>query len=380
VLNRRDFAIGIGRALLVGAAKVIKAAEDQAVHDILRHRVDVEKLTVGMAVCTVTAARKRFLTYGRERLSNDHPVTADTVFEIASITKIFTALLLADMVRRSEVALEDPAARHLPGDFQLPVLDARQITLADLATHSSGLPSFPPFSGTAFTPAWYDALARFSVEDLKVWLKGFQPKQPAGAAWEYSNMGYALLGMALAHRGGKSYEELLQERVLRPLGLRDTTFRPTAAMKPRVAEGHDWTLKPITPFDLGIWAAAGSLRSTPRDLSRFAAAILPGSKLRIARDQEFLLSVRRAAPPIGGIQALGWEVLNAPHGDSFASKDGVAWGQAASMVLDMRERHAIVVFSNTLPHFTSHTSPSGGGVGAADVARHLLRPSIPLGY
>src|SRR6266516_3869784 len=116
----------MGAALLAGAAKIIKAEDDQSVHHILRHRVDVEKLTVGMAVCTVTAARKGFLAYGRERLSNDHPVTADTVFEIASITKIFTTLLLADMVRRSEVALEDSAARHLPGDFRLPMLDGRQ--------------------------------------------------------------------------------------------------------------------------------------------------------------------------------------------------------------------------------------------------------------
>jgi serine-type D-Ala-D-Ala carboxypeptidase/endopeptidase len=80
---------------------------------------------------------------------------------------------------------------------------------------------------------------------------------------------------------------------------------------------------------------------------------------------------------IGGVQALGWEVLNAPGG-AFVSKDGVTWGQAASMVFDPDRRLAIVVFSNTVPDLRPST-PSGGGVGAADIARHLLRPQIPLG-
>jgi D-alanyl-D-alanine-carboxypeptidase/D-alanyl-D-alanine-endopeptidase len=104
----------------------------------------------------------------------------------------------------------------------------------------------------------------------------------------------------------------------------------------RLAEGHDATLKPIPPGDLGIFALGGSggLRSTPRDMSRFAAAILPGSGSPIAPVQALLLAIRRpAAPWIRGVQALGWEVHDAPGG-AFVSKDGVTWGQAASMVFD----------------------------------------------
>jgi CubicO group peptidase (beta-lactamase class C family) len=136
-------------------------------------------------------------------------------------------------------------------------------------------------------------------------------------------------------------------------------------------------LKPTVPLDLGIFVAAGGLRSTPRDLSRFAAAILPGSGSRIEPEGQLLLTVRRAAPQLGGVQALGWEVLDAPGGP-FVSKDGVTWGQAASMVFDPDRRLAIVAFSNTVPDLRS-SSPSGGGVGAADIARHLLRPQLPLG-
>jgi D-alanyl-D-alanine-carboxypeptidase/D-alanyl-D-alanine-endopeptidase len=105
--------------------------------------------------------------------------------------------------------------------------------------------------------------------------------------------------------------------------------------------------------------------------------ITPGSGAGIAPDEQLLLSVRRPAPPIGGVQALGWEVLDAPGG-RFVSKDGVSTGQAASMVFDPDTRVAIVAFSNTGRDLRSST-PSGGGIGAADIARRLLRPEILLG-
>jgi CubicO group peptidase (beta-lactamase class C family) len=128
----------------------------------------------------------------------------------------------------------------------------------------------------------------------------------------------------------------------------------------------------MPPLDVGILAAAGSLRSTPSDLSRFVATILSGSG--IAPEAELLLSVRRGAP-WNGVQALGWEVRNAPGG-VFVSKDGVC-GQAASIVFDPDRRLGIVAVSNTMPDL-SYSTPPGGGVGTADIARHLLRPQVPL--
>jgi D-alanyl-D-alanine-carboxypeptidase/D-alanyl-D-alanine-endopeptidase len=377
MLNRRTFVTGIGALATAGAVRALEVDDDDAIRDVLRRRVEVEKRTVGMAVCVVTPNRTRFVAWGRERLGDLRPVTSETIFEIASITKVFTALLLADMVRHGEVGLDDPVARHLPGDFHVPVVEGRQITLADLATHTSGLPRMPPYPGTPLSPSWFEAIARFSVEDFKAWLSDLHPQRPSGSGWEYSNAGYALLGMALAHRGGRPYETLMQRRVIDRLGLQDTTFHPTAAMRTRLAEGHDSALNPLPPFDLGVLAAAGGLHSTPRDMSRFAGAILSGSSADIAPDERLLLTVRRPAPPMAGVQALGWEVLDAPGG-TFVSKDGVTTGQAASMVFDPEARVAIVAFSNTLPDLRS-SNPSGGGIGAADIARHLLRPQIPLG-
>jgi D-alanyl-D-alanine-carboxypeptidase/D-alanyl-D-alanine-endopeptidase len=383
MLNRRAFVTGIGAAAIAGYAQALEVADDEAIRQIIKQRVDVEKRTVGMAVCVVTPGRKRFVSWGHERLGDTRPVTPETVFEIASITKVFTTLLLADMALRGEVGLDDPVARHLPGDFHVPQLDGRQITLTDLATHTAGLPWWPPFPrapqsfDTAFIAFLMTAVPQFNLEAFKVWLAGFHLQSQPGAIWAYGNTGYALLGMALAHRGGQPYETLLQTQVIEPMGLHDTTFHPTAAMAPRLAESHaDKGPKPL-PMDLGLFAAAGGLHSTPRDMSRFAAAILPGSDSRIGPAARLLLSVRRPAPPIGGMQALGWEVREAPGG-AFVSKDGVSWGQAASMVFDPDRRLAVVTFSNALPDLRS-AMYSGGGVGAADIAQHLLRPQIPLG-
>ena len=381
MIKRRTFASWLAAAAIASgsrarAAEKLEVIDDDAIRNILERRIDVQKRSVGMAVCVVTD-RKRLVTWGRERLSDDRPVTPDTVFEIGSITKVFTALLLANMARRGEVAFDDPVARHLPGDFRVPQLNGRPITLADLATHFSGLPRMPTFNVKLFTPEWRAAIARFSLDEFKTWLAGeHEPPPPDAGGWWYSNAGYALLGMALEHRGGRSYESLLQTRVIEPLRLRDTTFHPTAAMERRLAEGHNADLTITQPMEDSIFIAAGGLRSTLRDLARFGAAVLPGSRSPIAPDAALLLSIRRTAPWIGGEQALGWEIRPTADGP-FVTKDGVTWGHTASLVFDPAARVAIGVLSNTHPDLRA-SMLSSGGIGAADIAQHLLRPQIPM--
>src|SRR5262249_13717393 len=160
----------------------------------------------------------------------------DTLFEIGSITKTFTAALLADMVAKGEVKLYDPVANYLPSKVKMPGRGGKQITLADLATHSSGLPS----SGSHPHPVdvanpWAD----FTVDQMYRFRPRNTRPRDIGERYEYSNLGGGLLGQALARRTGKSWEETVTERILKPLGMTDTQATLTADIRRRLALGHN---------------------------------------------------------------------------------------------------------------------------------------------
>ncbi|MGA8399045.1 MAG: serine hydrolase [Stellaceae bacterium] len=147
------------------------------------------------------------------------------MFEIASITKVLSALILADMVERGEVAMVDPVAKYLPTSVKVPEYQGKPITLIDLATYTSGLPIMPDnFTGPDYT-----------IDQFYAFLSGYTLKNPPGTHYEYANAGFGLLGHAMARRTGRSYEALLVERICDPLGLRSTRIIPTADMQSRLA-------------------------------------------------------------------------------------------------------------------------------------------------
>lgn len=374
-MDRRTFILGsCANFIAFQLAEAGPASlSDEAIRDILRRRIDVEKRATGMAVGIAEGGRQRVIVYGRQGLGDARSIMANTLFEIGSITKIFTALLLADMVYRKELRFDDPVDRYLPCEFSVPQRNGRAITLADLAAHTSGLPYFPFSLDT--TPNPLKALADFTVSDLRSWLAGLTLSRDPGAQWEYSNVGYGLLGFALASKAGTTYEALLDRRIIGPLRLKNTTLHPTGKTARRLAVGHDPKLAPVPPIDLGLFAPAGALHSSAEDLLSFLNAVSPDSGSPLEAPAQLLLSIRRPVPAVGGEQALGWEVDTGA--DPFLAKDGVTAGQAASIVLDAPKRTGVVVLSNAFP--VNFELRPLGGVGAADLARHLIRPALPLG-
>jgi serine-type D-Ala-D-Ala carboxypeptidase/endopeptidase len=189
-----------------------------------------------------------------------------TIFEIGSITKTFTTLLLADMARAGRVALDDPVQRYLPDDAHLPVR-GREITLEDLATHRSGLPRLPKgLLWPALTRNRRDPYAELDETRLAAAVRATRPRRRPGRKIAYSNYGMGLLGYALARREGTSYEQLVQARVCEPLGLRDTWLETPPSERRRIAGGHTWGGRSTPPWHLAALAGAGGLRSTAADL------------------------------------------------------------------------------------------------------------------
>ena len=170
--------------------------------------------SVGIVVGVIEPAGRRIVTYGRASTSEAVPLDGDTIFEIGSISKVFTSLLLADAVQRGEVALTDPISKYLPASVKVPER-GRAITLQDLATHTSGLPRLPDMNPKDPENPYAD----YSVDQLYRFLSTYQLPRDVGASYEYSNLGAGLLGHILALRAGTDYESLVKSRITGPLGM-----------------------------------------------------------------------------------------------------------------------------------------------------------------
>jgi serine-type D-Ala-D-Ala carboxypeptidase/endopeptidase len=189
---------------------------DQEIREILIKRIDTEKQGVGIVAGVTEPKGRRVVSYGHLAAGDTRPLNGDTIFEIGSITKVFTTLLLTDMVRRGEVSLTDPISKYLPPDAKVPERNGRTITLQDLATHTSGLPRMP----TNFAPK--DATnpyADYGFDRLTQFLSTYTLTRDVGENYEYSNLGGGLLGTLLARRAGMDYEALVASRITGPLGM-----------------------------------------------------------------------------------------------------------------------------------------------------------------
>lgn len=240
------------------------------VDKFVRPLVDGEACA-GVVVALVEAGEARVFGYGRKSLNgaDASPPDGKTVFEIGSATKTFTGLLLADMVARGEVKLDDPVQKYLPDSVKVPQAGDTPITLLHLATHMSGLPRMPDNMAPKDPLNPY---ADYTEKQLYEFLSRCKPAREPGEAFEYSNFGAALLGHALARRSGKGYEELVVERVSKPLGMAETRVALTPEMRKRLAPGYNADLTPAKNWDLAVFAPAGALRSTADDMARYVVA------------------------------------------------------------------------------------------------------------
>ncbi|MFE0193295.1 serine hydrolase domain-containing protein [Streptomyces sp. NPDC058989] len=194
-------------------------------------------------------------------------------YEVGSLSKTFTVLLLADLARAGVLALDDPLATYLPR-LSLPHPYSRRITLRHLATHTSGLPRIPTdlLPGALLHPS-VNGYAAYDTERLLHTFARTRPRNRPGTRWRYSNFGLALLGPAMSEAAGTGYPALLTDRVLRPLGLTDTTLGPGATGTDAI--GHRANgVTPVRSTDMGAFAAVGSVRATPGDLLGYLEAHL----------------------------------------------------------------------------------------------------------
>jgi CubicO group peptidase (beta-lactamase class C family) len=230
----------------------------------------------GLGLGVVWGGERRVGAFGVLDTGGQSP-DEKTIFEIGSVTKVFTALLLADMVLRGEVSLDDPVRKYLPATVHMPTWQGEEITLLHLATHTSSLPRLPEnLEKTIEDPA--NPYANYQVSDMYEFLSGHKLRRPLGSREEYSNLGMGLLGHVLGLVAGKSYEELVTERILRPLGMNDTSITLSDDQQSRLAPGHARDGKLTLNWDTPALPGCGAFRSTASDMLAFIEANMsPGT-------------------------------------------------------------------------------------------------------
>ena len=294
------------------------------------------------------------------------PFDEHTAFEIGSVSKTMTAALLAEFIGRGEIALEDPLTKLLPPGTIVPSFNGVQISVGNVVTHTSGLPSFPWRLATITDP-----YARLTETDLLATLAATKLTRAPASQWEYSNFAMMVLSYALAKRSGTDFETLLRERLLAPLGMVDT-YIATRPPNVRVAQGHFSNTLPAKPWNFHIdMSGAGGVRSTLPDMVRYLEGQLGTRESRIgpalARTQ---LQVARIGRHTMG---MNWEFLSTPNilnGRTIINHAGGTGGYSSFVAFDRAAKRGVVLLSDT-------ALTDLGGLNMLGL--HLLDPSRSAG-
>lgn len=335
--------------------------DDATLRHMLQTSIEDGRAT-GLVLGVIEAdGSRRIVAYG-EPGEGAAPLGPDSIFEIGSVTKVFTTTLLADMLLRGEVSAEAPAQDYAPTGMRLPAYDGKAITLVHLAEQNSGLPRLPDNLDLSKVDM-ANPYAAYTPDMLLAFLSGYALPRRPGETFEYSNLGMGLLGEILAQRAGTDFETAVRSRILTPLGMEATAITLSPEMRSMLARGHGPDGRPAANWDLPALAGAGGLRSSMRDMLTFLAANIgePENDLqramRLAQTPRFPIS---SSARIG----LGWITLSTPAA-SILYHDGATGGYGAIMAIDPARRMGLVLLGNRT------------GV-PEDIAMHLMDPAIPL--
>ena len=339
-IQKLILAISILSAVEACADGHVTMSDDQ-IRSLLRAKVE-NRQTVGIVIGVLDDSGPRVFAFGKTARENGMDIDGDTLFEIGSVTKTFTCLMLADMVQRGEVGLNDPISKYMPPGIGTPTRKGKEIKLVDLATHTSGLPRMP----SNFDPKDPEnPYADYTLERMWKFVSMCKLDRNIGEKYEYSNLGMGLLGSLLARRAGTNYETLLTERILRPLDMTSTFITLPAAEKARFAQGHDATLQPAHAWDFDALAGCGAIRSSVNNLLKYLAANMgmATNSLSVAMDSAHQ-PLRPTTIPNTMI-GLGWQVTER-DGHRVVWHNGQTGGYHSCLAFDPTNKVGAIVLVN----------------------------------
>lgn len=334
--------------LLIACSDVIFAEDiETKLKPIIGEYIGEEKPLFG-AVIGVIRGDETFIG-GFGRVSKDSPEApnGETVYEIASVSKVFTGVLLAEMAIRNEIDPDDTLAEHLPNGCTVQE-NVRPMTLKDIAIHRSGLPRLPKKFWEIGKDTPDDPYSKFTVPVLLKTLSETEPLRPPGESYEYSNFGFAVLGTVLALKKEKSYDELVYERISKPLGMESTKMDLDESMQKRLAPGHDVEMNPVKNWYLAGFAGGGGLRSCVNDMMKFAEAAL-GNSGKLKKDSSLAKAFVFSQTHQGGSDEKPPKTGFAWHigANETTLHNGQTGGYSSILIIDRKRNIAVIVLSNT---------------------------------
>lgn len=332
---------------------------DSELQGIIQDRVEAGR-AVGIVLGVMEADGSTRVFWAGEAGPGARELDAESVFEIGSISKAFTGILLAEAVRRGEVELDSPIQAHLPGSVRMPRRGDREITFLDVATHRSALPRLP---GNMAPADMTNPYADYTVDMMYEFLSGHELRRDIGAEFEYSNLAVGLMGHALARAAGTDYETLVKDRILGPLGMTRSGITLDAPMRARMVKGHNQAGAVVPNWDLPALEGAGALRSNMVDMLAFLDANMGEASSDLERSMRDSHVARADAGP-GGRIGLNWIIREVAE-SSIVWHNGGTGGFRTFMGFDPRSGVGAVVLTNS-------------GHGADDIGFHVLNPSLPL--
>ena len=329
---------------------------------MLANRMDIAKKAVGIVVGTIDSKGVKIRSHGKFAAGSNQTLDGDTLFETGSISKVFTSLLLADMIERGEVKADDPVRKYMPPSVKIPSRNGREITLPDLSMQVSGLPRMPNNMKPADPENPY---ADYTMEQMYAFLSSHELRRDPGEKYEYSNLAVGLLGHTLALKPGMSYKRLVRTRILEPLKLTSTFINVPETVKCRFAPGHKPNLEIAKHWDLPTFAGAGALRSTANDMLRFLAANL---ELTDTPLKPAMRRIRAFSKPTGSPDleiTMGWHILK-KFDKQLLWHNGGTGGFRTFAGFDLAQKKGVVVLCNT-------------SFDIDEIGRHLIIAQYPVG-
>jgi serine-type D-Ala-D-Ala carboxypeptidase/endopeptidase len=307
--------------------------------DSIKHIVKIgveNKKSKGIVVGVIDQNGTQVYGYGKINDNTNLQPNENTLFEIGSITKVFATLILADMVKKKELNLDDPISKFLPKTIKTPIRKGKEITLRDLATHTSGLPNDEASL----------RMGSFNAQKIYDVLSTYQLKRDIGSQYEYCSFGLGLLGHILTLKAGVDFETLVQNRICKPLGMGKTFINLTPELTATLATGYNQVGLPVANTATDVLCAARDLKSNVHDMLKFLSAQIGLTKSTLSPAIELMQEVRDSTGQPYLFIGLGWHIIKREGAEIYMHSGGTQ-GYRSFITFDKKQKRGVIVLSNS---------------------------------